>query len=146
MEHASQSSISAGDREEYRIFTVTNVQIYHSDFGRRPCDWKATGLMGTLVFGTPVSCIGSLPSDGRCWFRLFDVNDPNRLIWTYTLSPGFEYCLDKPFFHVFAGRVRRPTTCLRISNNFNPESHVGPPVLEPGRSGHSLPARQYAYR
>lgn len=120
MNNRSRESPSSLLGEESRIFLVSGVRVYHANFGSS-LEWKCTGLRGTLVFGVDYQ-----PSslEGQYWFRLLDQEDQQRLIWVYKLFPGFRYCQDKPFFHVFAGKVS-------ITRFLFP-SHLTPPRVECG--------------
>lgn len=45
---------------------------------------------------------------GQHWLRLFDEQDPEKLVWIFRFPAelgGFKYTVDRPFFHTFPGKV-----------------------------------------
>jgi neural Wiskott-Aldrich syndrome protein len=87
--------------------------VYHKAFEASDREWTKTGHKGTVVFGRErssggddMSSIGhgSAVDKEKYWFRLVD---RGRTVWMIKVPSVLNYQLDKPFFHVFPGRVRR---------------------------------------
>lgn len=98
-----------------RVVAVASARIYHAPFKARGDDWTYSGLRGLLIFGgirTP------LPSERKSgpkhkttfvesyWLRLVDQDTGKGVTWMYHIPEGFDYRLDKPFFHYFMGKTR----------------------------------------
>lgn len=122
----------------YDTLAVAPGRVYHSEFGTKPSEWRSTGLSGRLVFGRDGKAASNGSSDSgsskfsytidseRYWLRLIE-DSSEKLLWVYRISAGFQYHLDKPFFHVFRGKASihdlqiSPTLAYRLPT----ESHVG---------------------
>ncbi|KAJ7481715.1 hypothetical protein FB451DRAFT_1236930 [Mycena latifolia] len=86
----------------YKVYAVIPARVYHAAFGSKQSEWISSGLNGSLMFGKDR---GSVESQGY-WFRL--LNDAGKTIWIFKIPEiGFEYRIDKPFFHVFRGCSRK---------------------------------------
>ncbi|KAJ7093930.1 hypothetical protein B0H15DRAFT_798983 [Mycena belliarum] len=94
----------------YKVYGVIPARVYHAAFGSKQSEWIYTGLSGSLVLGKDRGVV-----DGQgYWFRLLD--DTGKTIWIFKMpATGFDYHVDKPFFHIFrgcAGRCRaHPFVC-----------------------------------
>ncbi|KAL6307015.1 hypothetical protein BKA93DRAFT_720007, partial [Sparassis latifolia] len=100
---------------ESRILAVASARIYFAPFNGRGEDWVCTGLQGSLVFGSTAqsdewseTTLTSQVSNfvQNYWFRLIDGISGKGVVWQYQIPAGFEYRLDKPFFHVFSAMTR----------------------------------------
>ena len=101
----AQSSLSEEDISKLRsavpksgnnILYATLARIYFAH--PQPNRWSYGGLQGALAFVKDVST--DLFS-----FRLVDLDGTRGVIWRHELYDGFEYFLDRPFFHSFPGDV-----------------------------------------
>jgi len=99
----------------YKVYAVGSARVYHTQFGAKHNDWTYSRLKGLLVFGKDRVIHSSEASSGshvatdaeKYWFRLVDETS-GKTVWMFKVPAGFEYHLDRPFFHIFAGRVRHP--------------------------------------
>ena len=97
------------------MLATAAAKVYQKPFSRKPEkeSWTYMGLSGTLVFGRsrfPSDADGSLASGSETgpesthWFRLVD--PIKGVVWMHQIPEHFDYHLDKPFFHMFSGKVR----------------------------------------
>ena len=101
----AQSSLSEEDISKLRsaipksgnnILYATLARIYFAH--PQPNRWSYGGLQGALAFVKDIST--DLFS-----FRLVDLDGTRGVIWRHELYDGFDYFLDRPFFHSFPGDV-----------------------------------------
>ncbi|KAH8097117.1 hypothetical protein BXZ70DRAFT_312664 [Cristinia sonorae] len=121
---SSSSSVSTNLKEsitsllptDAKIIATASARVYHAPFGSGPEGWTFSGLRGILVFGRdrtivhPDSKLGIGPGTSlqqNYWFRLLDVDNAKGLVWMHQIPDHLDYRLDKPFFHVFAGKTRQ---------------------------------------
>lgn len=91
---------------------AASARIYHAPFAS-PNNWSYTGLQGFLVFGRNMLAVsekrqstsGGMRIEPTYWLRLIDSTADKGVVWMYQIPDGFEYNIDKPFFHVFSGKV-----------------------------------------
>jgi len=93
-----------------KIYAFAAARVYHKLFADPDYQWKYSELRGVLYFGRDRSslggvnastCIGHGATESEnYWFRLIC---EGKLVWTFPLPTRFEYMVDKPFFHIFAG-------------------------------------------
>lgn len=97
-----------------KVVAVAAARVYHAPFGRRQDSWAYTGLRGLMVFGRDRIAVrgdrklGTGPGtsfDQQYWFRLIDMSTGKGVVWMHQITENFEYSLDKPFFHIFPGKV-----------------------------------------
>jgi hypothetical protein len=97
--------------DTYKAYTVVSARLYHTPFGAAQGDWTYS-QKGLLVFGRDrgstqksdsSSSIGSSDTT-KYWFRLVD-EISGRTVWMFKTPVGLDYQKDKPFFHVFTGKV-----------------------------------------
>lgn len=100
--------------EDAKILALAPARIYQAPFGAREDGWAYTGLNGMLVFGRdrvvvhadrPLGAGPGTSFERRYWFRLVDTAPGKGVIWMHPIPAEFQYRLDKPFFHVFQGKV-----------------------------------------
>ncbi|GBE83564.1 Wiskott-Aldrich syndrome 1 [Sparassis crispa] len=97
---------------ESRVVAVASARVYHAPFKGRGDDWAYSGLQGLLVLGAAVHSEKKLGSNHETsfvqnyWFRLIDTASGRGVIWSHSIPVGFDYRLDKPFFHYFSGKSR----------------------------------------
>ncbi|KAF7342049.1 Wiskott-Aldrich syndrome 1 [Mycena venus] len=87
----------------YKVYAVIPARVYHAAFGAKQSElnWTYSGLHGRLMFGKDRGSV-----DQAHWFRLLD--DAGKTIWIFKIPElSFDYCIDKPFFHVFRGCSRK---------------------------------------
>ena len=92
----------------YKIIAAAPARVYHASFGALESEWQYSGLKGTIVFGsdnrvslsrTDVNIYGA-----KYWFRLVDLRR-GKVVWLHEVEEVIEYEAEKPFFHVFCGKV-----------------------------------------
>lgn len=93
----------------YIVHAVATARIYHTQINSKPCQWDYSRLRGTLVFGqdkgdTTTSFGTESSGIETLWFRLLD-EISGKTVWAFKFPSGFEYQVDRPFFHIFLGRV-----------------------------------------
>lgn len=93
----------------YTVHALATARIYHTQVNSKPCQWDYSRLRGTLVFGQDkggVSSTTGLETGGieTLWFRLLD-EISGKTVWVFKFPSGFKYQVDRPFFHLFLGRV-----------------------------------------
>ena len=95
-----------------RIIATAPAKVYHMPFSERCGSWTYTGLSGTLVLGRNHSNSSSDATmssgtdallDRTFWFRL--IHPLKGVVWLHQIPEEFQYSIDKPFFHIFAGKV-----------------------------------------
>jgi neural Wiskott-Aldrich syndrome protein len=96
------------------LATASIARIYHTQLDAPVDEWTYSGQKGTLNFGrswTPEHTTRSThpsdsSSDSPYWLTLAD-EATGKTVWMFQIpASGFQYEVDKPFFHVFNGRVR----------------------------------------
>jgi len=87
---------SAIPKPSNNILYATLARIYFAY--PQPNRWSYGGLQGALAFVRDTTT--NLYS-----FKLVDLNGTRGVVWTHELYDGFEYFLDRPFLHSFAGDV-----------------------------------------
>lgn len=102
------STISSDDKtkiktavaqSDYKILTATLARVYYA--APDPSSWSYAGMQGALVFAR-------VNSSGGFTFKLVDLQGTRGVIWEHELYEPFDYNQDRPFFHSFAGDVRKP--------------------------------------
>jgi neural Wiskott-Aldrich syndrome protein len=99
------STISADDKNRIKasipssnskILTATLARVYcaHPD----PNSWSYSGLQGALTLTMD-------KNSGGFGFKLVDLLGTRGIIWEHEIWEPFEYNVDRPFFHSFAGDV-----------------------------------------
>jgi len=95
------------EQNPYTIIAVAGARVYHTKLQSKDNQWNYSHWKGTLTLGrdldTPQSAQGISEAE-KHWFRLADV-ESGRTVWMFKFPENFEYELDRPFFHVFQGRV-----------------------------------------
>ncbi|KAF7366461.1 Wiskott-Aldrich syndrome 1 [Mycena sanguinolenta] len=87
----------------YKVYAAVPARVYHAAFGSKQSElnWTYSGLHGRLMFGKDRGAV-----DQGHWFRLLD--DAGKTVWIFKIPElSFDYCIDKPFFHVFRGSSRK---------------------------------------
>ena len=113
---ALHSAMAASDaRAPTVLASASSARIYHAQLEAQADEWSYSRLKGTLNFGrnwTSEAPIGSAKaaepsSDSPYWFTLAD-EATGKTVWMFQIpAAGFQYEVDKPFFHSFNGRVCR---------------------------------------
>ena len=103
------NGISSGlEQNPYTVIAVAGARVYHTKLQERDNQWNYSQWKGTLTLGrdldTPESIAQGISEAEKHWFRLADV-ESGRTVWMFKFPENFEYELDRPFFHVFQGRV-----------------------------------------
>lgn len=112
--YAEQAEVAIADLRpgSYRVCGTVRGRIYHKSFDAPSKDWTSTGHRGLIVFGrdwqgdndSSISGSSSASDDEseRFWFRLVD---DSKTTWIFRTSGRLDYQVDKPFFHIFPGKV-----------------------------------------
>lgn len=110
---ALHSTLGAADAHTSTILaSASNARIYHAQLEGQSEEWTYSRMKGTLNFGRNWTSEGSTKaaeasSDSPYWFTLAD-EATGKTVWMFQIpSIGFQYEVDKPFFHAFNGRTRR---------------------------------------
>ena len=104
------NGIASGlEQKPYAIIAVAGARVYHTKLHEKDHhQWNYSHWKGTLTLGrdldTPESLAQGTSEAEKHWFRLADV-ESGRTVWMFKFPENFEYELDRPFFHVFQGRV-----------------------------------------
>ncbi|KZT04903.1 uncharacterized protein LAESUDRAFT_760655 [Laetiporus sulphureus 93-53] len=126
-------------------------RLYQAPFDGRHDAWTYTGLRGTIIFGRDPLSIHASKLLGRgpaaCfeynyWLKIVDPAANGHTVWMHDIPTDFKYSLDKPFFHIFAGKTRM--FGLRFDDDTDGEkfykkvtSNVSCTVSPPGRINRS---------
>ncbi|KAH6910698.1 hypothetical protein BKA70DRAFT_1271259 [Coprinopsis sp. MPI-PUGE-AT-0042] len=115
-QHALHTINNASDARAPTILaTASNARIYHTQLDAQVDEWTYSRQKGTLNFGrswtSEAATRSTIPSDSSSdspyWFTLAD-EATGKTVWMFQIpASGFQYEVDKPFFHVFNGRTRR---------------------------------------
>jgi neural Wiskott-Aldrich syndrome protein len=96
------------EHNPYTIIAIAGARVYHTKLQERDNQWNYSHWKGILTLGrdldTPQSIAQGTSEVEKHWFRLADV-ESGRTVWMFKFPENFEYELDRPFFHVFQGRV-----------------------------------------
>lgn len=107
--------------DDAKTLAIAPARIYQAPFGAREDGWAYTGLSGMLVFGRdrvvmhadrPLGAGPGTSFERRYWFRLVDTAAGKGVIWIHLIPAEFQYRFDKPFFHVFQGKVGISTSIM----------------------------------
>lgn len=103
-----------------KVLATATAKVYHAPFNTKTdgAGWTFSGMSGTLVFGRARTILHADRPLGESiqhehWFRLVD--PIKGLVWIHQIPDTLDYAPDKPFFHVFAGKVRRAPVLLASS-------------------------------
>lgn len=103
-----------------KVLATATAKVYHAPFNTKTdgAGWTFSGMSGTLVFGRARTILHADRPLGESiqhehWFRLVD--PIKGLVWIHQIPDTLDYAPDKPFFHVFAGKVRRAPVLLPSS-------------------------------
>jgi hypothetical protein len=91
----------------YNVLATTSARVYHAQLSPKSTEWCYSRLKGILVFGknnTNIGLAAEVDDAENYWFRLLDVNS-GKIVWMFQVPSGLAYQQDRPFFHVFQGRV-----------------------------------------
>jgi Wiskott-Aldrich syndrome protein len=97
----------------YSILAAASARVYHAQLSPKSAEWCYSRLRGTLLLGrdtVQVEDPQSVEAENH-WFRLLDA-DSGKPVWMFRIHTGFSYQVDRPFFHVFQGRVS-PASVIR---------------------------------
>lgn len=96
------------EQNSYIILAAAGARVYHTKLQATDNQWSYSHWKGTLTLGrdldTPQNTAQGTTEVEKHWFRLADV-ETGRTVWIFKFPENFEYELDRPFFHVFQGRV-----------------------------------------
>lgn len=87
----------------YSVLATASARVYHAQ-NLKGSEWCYSRLKGTLVFGKNVVDTGPVDGAENHWFRLLD-EISGKAVWMFQVPSGLAYQQDRPFFHVFQGRV-----------------------------------------
>ena len=101
-------TFSGLEQVPYTVLAVAGARVYHTKLSVKDSQWVYSHWKGTLTFGrdvdTPYSIEQGVSDIERHWFRLAD-DETGRTVWMFKFPEHFQYVEDRPFFHVFQGRV-----------------------------------------
>jgi hypothetical protein len=104
-------SVSGLEQVPYTVLAVAGARVYHTKLNVKDSQWVYSHWKGTLTFGrdidTPYSIAQGVSEAEKHWFRLAD-DETGRTVWMFKFPENFQYVEDRPFFHVFQGRVSSP--------------------------------------
>ena len=107
-------SISGLEQVPYTVLAVAGARVYHTKLNVKDSQWVYSRWKGTLTFGrdvdTPYSIAQGVSEAEKHWFRLAD-DETGRTVWMFKFPENFQYVEDRPFFHVFQGRVSSLAFC-----------------------------------
>lgn len=105
----ANNAVAEFETNTHTIHAVASARLYHTQLNVKNCEWSYSRLKGTLSFGRDWSSKsagqGGAQDSEKYWFSLVD-KDTGRAVWMFKIPPGMDYQVDRPFFHVFQGRVR----------------------------------------
>lgn len=123
--------VSGLEQNPYAVLAVAGARVYHAKLNAKDSQWVYSRWKGTLSFGRDMESFNNPSQDvsetERYWFRLAD-NETGRTVWMFKFPENFEYVVDRPFFHVFQGRVSLCSMVLSFS--------ITAEILNPRRRGH----------
>ena len=101
--------LSGPEQTPYTVLAVAGARVYHTRLSDKDDRWTYSQWKGSLSFCRDLdgpSALNQGISEGeKHWFRLAD-EETGRTVWMFRFPENFEYMIDRPFFHVFQGRVR----------------------------------------
>ena len=105
-----KSTLSGLEQNPYTVLSAAGVRVYHTKLSDKDNKWAYSQWKGKLFFCRDVdktisATRGSVSEVEKYWFRLAD-EETGRTVWMFKFPENFEYAIDRPFFHVFQGRVR----------------------------------------
>jgi hypothetical protein len=105
----ANNAVAEFETNTHTIHAVASARIYHTQLNAKNGEWSYSRLKGTLRFGrdwsTKSAGQGGAQDSEKHWFSLID-KDTGRTVWMFKIPLGLDYQVDRPFFHVFQGRVR----------------------------------------
>ena len=105
-----KSTLSGLEQNPYVVLSVAGARVYHTKLSDKENKWTYSQWRGKLSFCQDINNFTTSRSTTReaekYWFRLAD-EETGRTVWMFKFPENFEYTVDRPFFHVFQGRVRR---------------------------------------
>lgn len=114
-DHSKRSLLSCLPTD-CKVLATATARVYHLPFNARSDNWTYSGLAGALVFARSRTTVHADRKLGAGTGTTFDQTysfrliDPVKgLVWMHEIPSSFDYALDKPFFHVFSGKVRDAT-------------------------------------
>lgn len=114
-----RNGITGLEQNPFTVLVSADARVYHTNLKEKDTQqWNYSRWKGRLTFGrdvdTPLTAAQGLTEAEKYWFRLADV-ETGRTVWMFKFPEHFEYVLDRPFFHVFQGRVRQSKHFFSIS-------------------------------
>lgn len=98
------------EQNPYTVLATAGARVYHTKLTAEDSQWTYSHWKGSLSFcrdiDTPSSISKGVSETEKHWFRLAD-DETGRTVWVFKFPENLEYTVDRPFFHVFQGRVRR---------------------------------------
>lgn len=110
----AQSALTSDEKAKVKSAVITSLNKIHSAAVARvyyaypePTKWAWAGLQGAVVFSQNLST-------GVFSFKVVDLEGTRGVCWEHELYQDFEYYVDRPFFHSFAGDVSVQTVSESI--------------------------------
>jgi Wiskott-Aldrich syndrome protein len=105
-----ENKLSGLEQNPYTLLSVASARVYHTKLSDQNNQWTYSQWRGKLFFCRDID--NTIPATRspvneaeKHWFRLAD-EETGRTVWMFRFPENFEYAIDRPFFHVFQGRVR----------------------------------------
>ncbi|RUS15147.1 hypothetical protein BC938DRAFT_477071, partial [Jimgerdemannia flammicorona] len=95
------TTLTADNKVTVRRGLAGNVKIYTATVARlyvaypNPNQWTYTNIWGAVVF------LKDKEKNDTFFFRIVDLTSGKGVLWEQEFYQGFEYTLDRPFFHTF---------------------------------------------
>jgi len=105
-----KSTLSGLEQNPYTVLCIASARVYHTKLSDKDNKWTYSQWKGKLFFcrdvdNTILASNGRVTEVEKHWFRLED-EETGRTVWVFKFPENFEYAVDRPFFHIFEGRVR----------------------------------------
>ena len=102
-----QGSVSGLEQVAFTVLAVAGARVYHTKLSANDNQWNYSQWKGTLSLCRDIDTVdsGGTSDTEKHWFRLAD-DQTGRTVWMFKFPENFDYAVDRPFFHVFQGRVR----------------------------------------
>ena len=111
-------TVSGLEQVPFTVLAVAGARVYHTNLTANDSQWSYSRWKGTLSFCRDVDTAHSITQGTsnmeKHWFRLAD-DETGRTVWIFKFPENFEYAIDRPFFHIFQGRVRH----ISLSSDFD---------------------------
>jgi hypothetical protein len=98
-----------------KIVSAAPARLYEARSGVQNNKWAPAGIKGIVVLGYDTAARSTrrhVTSAASYWLRIVDIRR-GRVLWEHDVREILEYEADKPFFHIFGGKVRTLNISLK---------------------------------